>query len=61
MVGIEVKAAATLGSNDVRGLQALATAVGKNWVRGVVLYTGGESIPFSANLHGVPIGQLWSA
>jgi len=61
VVGVEVKAAATLGSNDVRGLQALATAVGKNWVRGVVLYTGGESIPFSANLHGVPIGQLWSA
>jgi len=61
VVGIEVKAAATLGSNEVRGLQALATAVGKNWVRGVVLYTGGESIPFSANPQGVPIGQLWSA
>jgi hypothetical protein len=50
VVGVEVKAAATLGSNDVRGLQALASAVGKNWVRGVVLYTGAETIPFSAYL-----------
>ena len=61
VVGIEVKAAATLGSNDVGGLQALASAVGKNWVRGVVLYTGTEVIPFSSNLHGVPIGRLWAA
>ena len=61
VVGVEVKAAATLGSNDVSGLQALASAVGKNWVRGVVLYAGAEIIPFSANLHGLPIRRLWSA
>ncbi len=61
VVGVEVKAAATLSGNDVRGLQALAATVGKNWVRGVVLYTGTEVIPFSANLHGVPMGRLWSA
>ena len=61
VVGVEVKAAATLGSNDVSGLQALASAVGKNWVRGVVLYAGAEIIPFSANLHGVPINRLLSA
>lgn len=60
VAGIEVKAAATLGSNDVRGLQALADAVGKNWVRGVVLYAGSEVIPFSSNLHGVPLRRLWS-
>lgn len=60
VVGIEVKATATLGSNDVRGLQALSEAVGKSWIRGVVLYTGTETIPFAANLHGVPLGRLWS-
>lgn len=60
LTGVEVKAAATLGANDVRGLQALASETGKKWVRGVVLYTGNEVIPFSANLHGVPITQLWS-
>jgi hypothetical protein len=61
VVGEEVKTATTLSGNDVRGLQALAATVGKNWVRGVVLYTGTEVIPFSANFHGVPIGRLWSA
>ena len=60
VVGVEIKASATLGSNDVRGLQALASAAGKNWVRGVVLYTGTEVIPFASNLHGVPFGRLWS-
>jgi uncharacterized protein len=60
VVGVEVKAAATLGGNDVRGLQALANLLGKSWVRGVVLYVGTEVIPFSANLHGVPLGRLWS-
>jgi hypothetical protein len=60
VVGIEVKAAATLGSNDVRGLKALADAVGKSWIRGVVLYSGTEVIPFAADLHGVPLNGLWS-
>jgi hypothetical protein len=60
VAGIEVKAAATLSSSDTRGLQALADAVGKNWVRGIVLYTGAEVIPFSANLHGIPLSRLWS-
>ncbi len=60
VVGVEIKASATLGSNDVRGLLALASAAGNNWVRGVVLYAGTEVIPFAGNLHGVPIGRLWS-
>ena len=60
VVGIEVKAAASLGSNDVRGLKALADAVGKSWIRGVVLYSGTEVIPFAADLHGVPLKSIWS-
>ena len=60
VAGVEVKAAATLSASDVRGLQAMATTAGKQWVRGVVLYTGTEVIPFGANLHAVPISRLWS-
>jgi uncharacterized protein len=59
VAGIEVKASATLGRNDVSGLDALAKTVGKNWVRGVVLYAGASVIPFSENLHGIPIARLW--
>jgi predicted AAA+ superfamily ATPase len=61
LVGIEIKAGATLGGTDVRGLQAMASATSKRWVRGVVLYTGGEVIPFASNLHALPISQLWKA
>ena len=60
VAGVEIKAAATLASNDVRGLQALANTVGKNWARGVVLYTGAEVVPFSSNIHGIPINRIWS-
>jgi len=60
LVGIEIKAGATLGGRDVRGLQAMATATGKRWVRGVVLYTGTEVIPFAANLYGLPVSRLWA-
>ncbi len=61
VAGVEVKAAATLSASDVRGLQAMATAAGKQWVRGVVLYTGTGVIPFGTNLHAVPISRLWAA
>ena len=60
VTGIEIKASSTLGASDLRGLDALAKAVGQQWIRGVVLYTGSQAIPFAANLHGVPISRLWS-
>jgi hypothetical protein len=60
LVGIEVKASSTLSGTDVRGLRALAETAGKRWVRGVVLYTGTEIIPFAANLHGLPMSHLWA-
>jgi hypothetical protein len=61
LVGVEVKAGATLGQGDAHGLRALANAAGKRWIRGVVLYTGSEIIPFAGNLHGIPVPLLWRA
>ena len=60
LVGIEVKASATLRAGDVRGLQSLASAAGKRSIRGVVLYTGTEVVPFAGNLHGMPVSFLWA-
>ena len=60
LVGVEVKANATLGRGDVRGLKALADTVGKRWLRGAVLYTGTEVIPFGSNLQGIPLPLLWT-
>jgi hypothetical protein len=61
LVGIEIKAGATLGGSEVRGLRAMAGAAGRRWVRGVVLYTGNEVIPFAENLHALPMSQLWAS
>lgn len=59
LVGIEIKAGATLGKKDISGLQTLSALAGKRWVRGIVLYTGSDIIPFGKNLHAVPVSHLW--
>jgi predicted AAA+ superfamily ATPase len=60
VVGVEVKASATLGSQDARGLRELADTVGKHWSRGVILYGGRDVVPFASNLHGIPMSALWA-
>ena len=60
IIGVEVKAGSTLASRDVRGLEALAKAVGKRWIRGVILYTGKEIIPLAANIHALPLPLIWA-
>lgn len=60
LIGIEVKASTTVSVQDFKGLKALAETTGSNFVRGIVLYTGDESIPFGANLHALPVNALWS-
>lgn len=59
VAGVEIKSSATLGAKDVHSLQLLADTVGKDWLRGVVLYTGAGVVPFSGNIHGVPMSWLW--
>ena len=60
LVGIEVKSAASLQKRDFRGLQSLAEASGRQFVGGVVLYTGATVVPFGRNLRALPISQLWA-
>lgn len=59
LAGIEVKAAATVGVADLKGLTALREVVGKRFYRGVVLYTGRETLPFGSNLWALPVSALW--
>jgi predicted AAA+ superfamily ATPase len=59
VVGIEVKAAATLGKADFKGLEALREAAGKRFVRGIVLYTGREALPFGKDLWAFPMTAIW--
>jgi len=59
LVGVEVKAAASLGRADFRGLEALADLAGRDFHRGIVLYSGNQVVPFGPKLHAVPVRALW--
>jgi predicted AAA+ superfamily ATPase len=59
LVGVEVKAGTTVTGDDFKGLRALANDAKKRWVRGIVLYSGSELLPFGDNLVAMPISALW--
>lgn len=59
LVGIEVKATASLGANDLKPLRLFAEATGRRFHRGVLLYTGSEALAFGPNLHALPVSALW--
>jgi predicted AAA+ superfamily ATPase len=61
VVGIEVKAAATVGSGDFSGLRQLASLTGSHFAAGLVLYDGDITLPFGPNCWAVPLKSLWQA
>ena len=62
LVGVEVKAAATVTAADFRGLRKLQQAAGSRFAAGVVLYDGEASgAAFGDRLHAVAIRSLWEA
>lgn len=61
VVGIEVKASSTVGSGDFRGLRHLADRIGDDFVTGIVLYTGTQTLSFGPRLRAMPVGALWQS
>ena len=59
IVGVEVKAAATVTAADFRGLRKLKDASGRGFASGVVLYDGETVAGFGGDMHAVPIRMLW--
>lgn len=60
LVGIEVKASATVASDDFSGLRKLADAAKRRFNFGVVLYDGDVVVPFGSRLAAAPVSCLWS-
>ena len=60
VLGIEVKASATVTSKDFSGLRKLASACGENFVQGIVLYDHDQAVPFGENLCAAPLASLWA-
>lgn len=59
IVGLEIKAAATVNAGDFRGLRKLSAASGHNFKLGLVLYDSENTVPFSDNMFAAPISCVW--
>ena len=60
VIAIEVKAGATVRSEDLAGLRHLGQRIGPRLVAGYVLYTGQQTLPFGGGLRAIPIDALWT-
>jgi predicted AAA+ superfamily ATPase len=59
MVGIEIKASATVTAADFKGIRKLMHACADRLKLGVVLYDGENTVPFGDRLYAAPIASLW--
>jgi predicted AAA+ superfamily ATPase len=59
LVGVEVKASATVTVADFRGMRKLREAAGKRFAAGVVLYDGEITASFGDGFFAVPLRALW--
>jgi predicted AAA+ superfamily ATPase len=60
VVGLEIKAAATVRGGDFNGLRKLRGAVGDRFKFGAVLYDHSDTVPFDEDLAAVPVSALWT-
>lgn len=59
IVGIEVKAASKLTAEHLKGLCHLQAEQGDRFHRGIILYTGTQTVPLADKIWAVPISALW--
>ncbi|MFE3101963.1 ATP-binding protein [Nocardia tengchongensis] len=60
IVGVEVKAAETVRTDDFRALRILQKRLGDRFHGGYVLYCGDQYLPFGDRLWCLPISALWT-
>lgn len=60
LIGIEIRASATVTSSDARHLAWLRDQVGDAFAAGIVLHTGPYVFPLSDRIVAAPISSLWS-
>lgn len=58
VIGIEVKAAATVSAADFKGLRRLKEHTGNDFIAGIVLYDGNKALPFGKGMWAVPLAAL---
>jgi uncharacterized protein len=61
LAAVEVKASAKVRGEDFKHLASMRDRIDpKRFVRGVVLYTGSERLPFGERLEAWPLATLWT-
>jgi hypothetical protein len=60
IVGIEVKASATVLSEDFRGMRKLSEVTKGRFIAGILIYDGDKVVPFGSNMFAVPVSHLWN-
>lgn len=58
LIGVEVKAAASVQASDFKGLRKLREVAGRQFVTGIVLYDGQHALSFGDGFWAVPLDQL---
>jgi uncharacterized protein len=59
VLAIEVKKSETVNMDDFKGIKVFQELAGKDFIGGVVLYSGKDVAPFGNNLWAVPFSVLW--
>lgn len=58
VIGLEVKAAATVQPQDFKGLRRLQSLAGPDFITGIVLYDGSHALSFGEGLWAIPLSAL---
>jgi predicted AAA+ superfamily ATPase len=59
VIAVEVKAGATIRTEDLAGLRNLASHLGGKFVAGYVLYTGQQTLSYGGKIKALPMDALW--
>lgn len=59
LVGVEIKAAASVKESDLRGLKKLAGLAARQFKMGMLLYDGTETMPLADRIWAAPLSTLW--
>jgi uncharacterized protein len=59
VIAVEVKAGATVRTQDLAGLRNLAGHLGDRFVAGYVMYTGQQTLSFGGKIKAIPLDALW--
>jgi predicted AAA+ superfamily ATPase len=60
VVGVEMKTSASFSPRDFRGLVELRESRGEDFVAGVLIHTGEQTLPFGDRLWALPVSALWT-